>query len=209
MTGTAVSAAAGVRRPARADAARNFDALLAAARTTFAAHGPGASLEDIAREARVGIGTLYRNFPTRQHLYNAIFVEEVEQLCAATAEVSELPPWESIVGWLRRFVGYDVTKRAMQDGIDRDSPMFHAGREAIFAAGEPILRRAQHAGVLRDDVTLGDILHMIVGISRGVFEDDAQFERMLSVALDGLRPPVQGVAARNTLPPIPPRRSSR
>lgn len=188
MADSALAAAAGVRRPARADAARNFDALLAAARIAFARHGPGASLEDIARDAGVGIGTLYRNFPTRQHLYNSIYVEEVDQLCAVAGAAADLPPWDAMVLWLRRFVGYEVTKRAMHEGIDRDSPMFHAGRDAMFAAGEPLLRRAQDAGAVRDDVSLSDVLRMIIGITRAAFDDDAQFERVLGMALDGLRP---------------------
>jgi AcrR family transcriptional regulator len=188
MADSALVAAAGVRRPARADAARNFDALLAAARVAFARHGPGASLEDIARDAAVGIGTLYRNFPTRQHLYNSIYVEEIDQLCAVAGDAADLPPWDAMVLWLRRFVGHEVTKRAMHEGIDRDSPMFHAGRDAMFAAGEPLLRRAQDADAVRADVSLGDVLRMIIGITRSAFDDDAQFERVLGMALDGLRP---------------------
>jgi AcrR family transcriptional regulator len=176
-----------VQRPHRADAARNFDALLVAARAAFAAHGSRAPLEDIARNAGVGIGTLYRNFPTRQHLFNSIYLDEVEQLCTVAREVAELPPWEAFASWLRRFVDFETTKLAMQEGIDRDSEMFHAGRDALRAAGEPLLSRAQAAGEVRPDASLEDILRMVIGITRGLFEDEAQLERVLAMALDGVR----------------------
>jgi AcrR family transcriptional regulator len=187
MAGSSADCTA-VTRPHRADAARNFDALLTAARTAFAEHGSQASLEDIARKAGVGIGTLYRNFPTRRHLFNSIYLEEIEQLCAFAREVTDLPPWQAFTAWLRRFVGYEVTKLAMQEGIDRDSEMFHTGRDAMFAAGEPLLARAQAAGEVRTDTSLSDILRMVIGITRGLFEDDAQHERVLAMALDGIRP---------------------
>jgi AcrR family transcriptional regulator len=178
-----------VRRPHRADAARNFDALLVAARAAFAKHGAQASLEDIARNAGVGIGTLYRNFPTRQHLFSSIYMEEIEQLCVVARDVAALPPWDALVAWLHRFVGYETTKLAMQEGIDRDSEMFHAGRDAMYAAGEPLLLRAQAAGEVRSDTNLRDILRMIIGITRGLFEDEAQHRRVLAMALDGIRAP--------------------
>src|SRR6266516_3407373 len=102
-----------VKRPQRADARRNFDALLTAARDAFAAKGVEASLEDIARSAGVGIGTLYRNFPTRQDLVKAVYLGEIEELCAAAEDVADLPPWEALSAWLRRFVEYAATKRAI------------------------------------------------------------------------------------------------
>lgn len=188
MAGSRADAAAfAVQRPHRADAARNFDALLVAARAAFAEHGSQASLEDIARNAGVGIGTLYRNFPTRRHLFNAVYVEEVGQLCAVAREVAGLPPWEALVAWLWRFVGYEATKRAMREGIDRDSELFHAGRDAMYAAGEPLLIRAQAAGEVRTDASLGDILRMIIGVTAGLFEDEAQRQRVLAMALDAIR----------------------
>src|SRR5919112_5514942 len=93
-----------LRRPHRADARRNFDALLAAAREAFAEQGSDASLEDIARRAGVGIGTLYRNFPTRQDLFESVYLGEVEELCAAAEAAMAQPPWEALASWLRRFV---------------------------------------------------------------------------------------------------------
>src|SRR5690242_147309 len=99
---TTASPRVGVQRPHRADARRNFDALLAAARDVFAEQGTGASLEEVARRAGVGIGTLYRNFPTRQDLFDAVYVEEVAQLCQAADDAAGLPPWDALVAGLQR-----------------------------------------------------------------------------------------------------------
>ena len=180
--------AAGIRRPKRTDAARNFDALIVAARTAFAVDGPTASLEEIARAAGVGIGTLYRNFPTRQHLYNSVYAQDVEQLCEVAIKVAALDPWQAWTTWLRRFVEFEATKRAMRDGIDRTSPLFDAGRQALAAAGEPLLRNAQEAGAVRDDISLIDAIRLVTGISRNSFDTDDQFDRVLGIAIDGLRP---------------------
>ncbi|MEW9527566.1 TetR/AcrR family transcriptional regulator [Microbispora sp. NPDC049125] len=183
VTGPAVA----VRRPQRADARRNFDALLEAAREAFAQHGTEASLEDIARRAGVGIGTLYRNFPTRQDLFESVYVGEVEELCRAAEDVAGLPPWEALAAWLRRFVTYAATKRAVYEALNRDSEMFRSCRVAMYAAGEPLLARAKEAGEVRPDIGFDDVLRMINAISAAAFADDAQRERVLEMALDGVR----------------------
>src|SRR5262245_58081531 len=87
------------RRPKRADARRNYEKLVVAAREAFAEDGTAASLEDIARRAGVGIGTLYRHFPTRQDLLEAAYVEEVEAISRSAEDLAELPPWEALVVW--------------------------------------------------------------------------------------------------------------
>ncbi len=185
----ATGLAGAVRRPRRADARRNFDALLRAAREAFAEHGTDASLEDIARSAGVGIGTLYRNFPTRQHLFEAVYVGEVEELCRSAEEAAELPPWESLTAWLRRFVGYSATKRAIYEALSRDSEIVATCRTSIFAAGEPLLARAQQAGEVREDLSFDDLLRLVSGITAARVTDDEQRERILTIALDGTRPP--------------------
>jgi AcrR family transcriptional regulator len=179
--------AATVRRPQRADARRNFDALLAAAREAFAEKGTEASLEDIARRAGVGIGTLYRNFPTRQDLFESVYVEEIEQLSAVATAVAALPPWEALRAWLQRFVEYAVTKRAIIEALNRESEMFRSCREAMYAAGEPLFARAQEAGEVRADASFDDMLRMVSGLTSAAFVDDTQRDRVLSLALDGLR----------------------
>jgi AcrR family transcriptional regulator len=175
-----------VQRPHRADARRNFDALLAAARDAFAEQGTAASLEDIARRAGVGIGTLYRNFPTRQDLFDTVYLGEVEELCNASDDVADLPPWEALTTWLHRFVEYAATKRAIYEALNRDSEMFRDAREAMYAAGEPLLARAQEAGEARTDITFDDVLRMVSGITAAGFVDEEQRERVLAVALDGV-----------------------
>ncbi|GIF39483.1 TetR/AcrR family transcriptional regulator [Actinoplanes xinjiangensis] len=176
-----------VRRPQRADARRNFDALLAAARDAFAANGADTSLEEIAKKAGVGVGTLYRNFPTRQDLIEAVYVEEVTRLSEAAEAVAGRPPWEALRAWLERFVDYVATKRAIIDLLNRDSEMFGACRALMYAAGEPLFARAQQAGEVRPDAAFDDVLRLVSGLSSAAFVDDAQRHRVLDIALDGLR----------------------
>jgi AcrR family transcriptional regulator len=175
------------RRPQRADARRNFDAVLAAAREAFAEHGSDASLEDIARRANVGIGTLYRNFPTRQDLLEAVFAGEAQELCTAAQNVAGLPPWEAFTTWLDSFARYVPTKVALLEALNKDSEVFRACKSAMVASALPIFERAQQAGELRPDVTLDDVLRMVSGMVGSTYVDDAQRERVLGIALDGLR----------------------
>lgn len=176
-----------VQRPTRESSRRKCDALLAAAREVFAADGVHGSLEEIARRAGVGIGTLYRNFPTRQALFEAIYVAEVEALARVADELTDREPWDALVVWLRRFVGYATTKKAVYEALNTDSPMFAACVELIRGAGGPLLRRAQDAGEARTDVDFEDVRYLINGVSGSNFADDAQRERVLTMALDGIR----------------------
>jgi AcrR family transcriptional regulator len=178
-------------RPKRADALRNYEKLVAAAREAFTEADRSASLEDIARRAGVGIGTLYRNFPTRADLVQAVYVDEVEALSRSAEELAHLEPWEALSGWLQRFVGYVATKQALSDELFAVA----AERQAVFAgcramldvAGEPLLRRAQDAGIVRPDVTIGEVVRMVAGIAKIPSDDPAEIQRLLAVALDGLR----------------------
>ncbi|WP_181793404.1 TetR/AcrR family transcriptional regulator [Streptomyces sp. WELS2] len=182
-----VSEIVAARRPHRKDAARNYDALLDAAREAFAEHGADASLEDIARRAGVGIGTLYRNFPTRRDLFETVYADEVSALCGAAVELADREPWEALTGWLDRFAGYMVTKRAVREALNGESDIFQTCRESMYAAGGPLLERAQRAGAARTDMDFGDLLRLVAGITATSFEDDAQRDRVLAIALDGVR----------------------
>jgi AcrR family transcriptional regulator len=177
-------------RPKRADARRNYDKLVAAAREAFTEADRSASLEDIARRAGVGIGTLYRHFPTRTDLIEAVYLEEVDALCRSVDDFRDLPPWESLVGWLRRFVGYATTKQALAEELfkvaDRDAEMFKTCRVAFYGAGEPLLARAQASGDVRPDVGIDEVVRMVGGIAK-IPAEPAEVDRILSVALDGLR----------------------
>jgi AcrR family transcriptional regulator len=178
-------------RPKRADARRNYEKVVTAARDAFAQDGASASLEEIARRAQVGIGTLYRHFPSRQALLEAVYVEEVQELCRSAADLAELPPWEALVGWLHRFVAYLATKQALAQELlnyfERDAELFQSSRAALYAAGGPLLERAQQARVVRTDTNLTEVIQMVGGIAKIPSSEPAQIDHILDMALDGLR----------------------
>jgi AcrR family transcriptional regulator len=176
-----------VRRPHRADARRNFDALLAAARDVFSEEGVDAPLEDIARRAGVGIATLYRNFPRRQDLFDAVYIGEVEELCVDARGMGELPPWDAFAAWVERFAGYVATKMAIKEGLNKDSSTMRDCRAAMVAASEPLFARAQAAGDIRPDADFDDVLRMLSGITAVTYASDEQRDHVLRMALDGIR----------------------
>jgi AcrR family transcriptional regulator len=179
------------QRPKRADAARNYDKLIVAARDAFTSQGEDASLEGIAKRAGVGIGTLYRNFPTRQALLEAVYIEEVEGICRAVQDFEGQEPWEALTGWLRRFADYATTKTALAGELmaymEEGSEVFLHCRHAIKASGAPLLDAAQRSGDVRPDVRFMDVVRMIGGIATIHNAEPGQVDRILAVALDGLR----------------------
>jgi AcrR family transcriptional regulator len=178
-------------RPKRADARRNYEKLLLAAREVFAEEGTETTLEEVASRAEVGIGTLYRHFPTRQDLLEAVYLDEVQAICDSAGKYLDQPPLEALVAWLREFVGFAATKRALAEEllayIDRDSPVFSACANSIYGAGEELLKRAQDAGEVRTDVDVSDVTKMVSGIAGIRTADPEQIDRIFSLALDGLR----------------------
>ena len=179
-----------LQRPMRADARRNYDALVAAARELFAEAGTSAPLEEIAERAGVGIGTLYRHFPTRQALLEAVYAQEVHAMAEAAEELAALPPWDALAEWFRRYVGFAGTKRALNEALleaDPDSNVLATCRAALGSAGTALIRRAQDAGVVRADVEFADVGRMVAGIALVPTVDDEQKQRLLELALDGLR----------------------
>jgi AcrR family transcriptional regulator len=178
-------------RPKRADARRNYEKVLAAAREAFSETGAATSLEEIARRAGVGIGTLYRHFPTRQALLEAAYVDEVEAVCRDAAELEGGDPWDALVAWLHRVAAYFVTKQALaqelMNFIDRDAPLFAGCRDSLFSAGDPLLKRAQEAQAVRGDIEFWDLIQMVGGITKIPGGDPQQVEHILGIALDGLR----------------------
>jgi AcrR family transcriptional regulator len=175
------------RRPRRADAARNFDAVLAAAREAFREAGLEASLEDVAKRAGVGIGTLYRNFPTRETLIDGVYATEVDALCEYALEVGSLEPWPAFVAWLGRFVELLGSKRAFVGQLSRESVPANASRDTLWRAAEPLLTRTQRAGDVRRRVEIDDVMRLIVGVSSVPFADDEQRDRCVAMVLDGIR----------------------
>jgi AcrR family transcriptional regulator len=178
-------------RPKRADARRNYDKVLAAAREAFAEDGESTALEEIARRAGVGIGTLYRHFPNRQALLEALYVDEVDAVCRSAAELEAAEPWEAFSAWIERLIGYVATKRALAaellNYMDRDASLFQVCRTSLFAAGEPLLTRGQEAGVIRQDVTIGEVMQLVMGIAKIPAGDPEQIGHILRIAVDGLR----------------------
>jgi AcrR family transcriptional regulator len=183
-------------RPLRADAKRNRDQLLAAARAAFTEKGAGASLEDIARRAQVGVGTLYRHFPTRQALLEAVYVDEVEALCRSAGDFADEDPWNALVQWFDRFVDYVATKRALAEEmmatVSADAPVFRQCHDAIYAAGEPLLARAKEAGVVRSDAEFSDVIRMVGGVTMIRNATPEDIRRVLKMAMDGLRYTARG-----------------
>lgn len=178
------------QRPQRADARANHDKLVAAARALFTEKGTSAPLEEVAERAGVGIGTLYRHFPTRQALLEAVYVDEVEAMARAATELEELPPWDALSQWLHQYVGFAATKRALNEALmetDPNSNVLLTCRTAIVGAGTALAERAQEAGVVRNDTTFPDIVRMVGAIAMVPTEDPEQKERLLELALDGLR----------------------
>ena len=129
MSTTETSTETLLERPKRADARRNYEKVLTAAREAFAEGGESTALEEIARRAGVGIGTLYRNFPNRQALLEALYINEVEEVCRSAAQLDDDDdPWEALSGWFERLIGYFATKRALANELlnylDLDAPLF-------------------------------------------------------------------------------------
>jgi len=179
-----------LQRPMRADARRNYEKLVAAARDVFTELGGSAPLEDVAERAGVGIGTLYRHFPTRQALLEAVYAGEVGALARSAEELATLPPWDALAQWLHRYAGFAATKRALMEALLEaapDSDVLLTCRTTILDAGTPLVERAQEAGVLRADTDFMDIIRMVGGVSVVATTDAEQKERMLQVVLDGLR----------------------
>jgi AcrR family transcriptional regulator len=191
MTTLETSPEALLTRPKRADARRNYDKVLAAARGAFAEGGESTALEEIARRAGVGIGTVYRHFPNRQALVEALYLEEVEEVCRVAAGLDSGDPWEALNDWLERFTGYIATKQALAAELmhymDRDARLFQVCRTSLYSAGEPLLQRAQDAGLVRPDVNIEDLMQMVIGIAKIPAADPAQTAHILRIALDGLR----------------------
>jgi AcrR family transcriptional regulator len=178
------------QRPQRADARANHAKLVAAARALFTDKGTSAPLEEVAERAGVGIGTLYRHFPARQALLEAVYVDEVEAMANAAAELEELPPWDALSQWLHQYVGFAATKRALNEALmetDPNSSILVTCRTALTGAGTALLERAQRAGVVRNDTSFTDVVRMVGAIAMVPTEDPEQKRRLLELALDGLR----------------------
>ncbi len=183
-----------VGRPLRADARRNYDLLLDAARKEFRDQGGGAAMESIAKRAGVGIGTLYRHFPKRIDLVEAVYRDDVDVLLdSAEHGMSELNAWDALEAWLRAYVEYGRSKRTflneLHEAFEKNPDLKSASRDRVWDASERVLRRAQDAGVARRDIDGADLMQLISPMCMNSALTPDQGDRLLSLVLDGLRPP--------------------
>jgi AcrR family transcriptional regulator len=187
-----------VRKP-RADALRNRERVLEAAKAVFSAGGPDASLEAVARRAGVGIGTLYRHFPTREALFEAVYRREVQQLTELAEELkSEASPVEALRRWLRSNVEFVATKKGMLATlaltVNSSSELYAHTFDRLTTAVGALLKRAVAAGEIRADISPEDVLRALIGMC--YMHDQPGWQnsvlRLVDVFVDGLR--VQGNA---------------
>lgn len=175
----------------RADAQRNRDKILAAARAAFAQPGADVSMAEVSRRAGVGMATLYRNFPGRRELLEALYADEVAALCAAAEDAPGGTPGARLESWLRAFFAYFTSKRhvasELLEHVGAEDPVFAGHRARVMAAGAPLLAAAQEAGEVREDLTLEQVLDLVVAIAK-LPGDAGYVEPILRTAFDGLRP---------------------
>jgi AcrR family transcriptional regulator len=179
-----------VEKPIRADVRRNRERLLIAAHDLFAEAGTDVSREAVANRAGVGIGTVYRHFPTHDALVEAVYRNEVAQLCEAAEELlREHPPDVALERWMDRFVDYLAAKRGMADALQSalgsGSEVFADTRRQIVGALAAMLEAGVEAGTIRDDVDAVDVLGAMGGIWK--IEEPDRARRALMLVMDGLR----------------------
>ena len=178
-------------RPQRADARRNHERLLEAARELFE-EGADTSMEAIAKRAGVGIGTLYRHFPKRIDVVEAVYRDDVEQVVnVAERVVVELEPWEAIDVFLHAFVSYALGKRRflneLREAFEKNPELKSASRERLDDAVGLVLQTAQRAGVVRDDLTSDEIYGLVGSMCMSALLTTEQCDRLIGLILDGLR----------------------
>jgi AcrR family transcriptional regulator len=178
----------------RADARRNRDRLIEAAAPAFAEHGTKASLEDIARRAGVGIGTLYRHFPTREHLVEVVYGREVEQLIEAADDLQKREaPDVALEQWMLRFVGYIAAKRGMAESLKTlyasNSALFAKASGAVPQTLQRLVGVAAEAGLIRKDIQSADLLQALSGLYSAPDTPDwrDRSRRLVGLLMDGLR----------------------
>jgi AcrR family transcriptional regulator len=176
----------------RADAERNRDKILAAARTAFAEPQAEISMAEVSRRAGVGMATLYRNFPGRRELLEALYTDEVDAICEAAEAVDGETPGAALMAWLHRLFTFFRNKHPIASELlehtDSTDPVFGKSRARVIAAGRPLLVAAQRTHEVRSDLTLEQILDMIKAVAT-IHGDPSYLEPVLQATLDGLRPP--------------------
>ena len=184
-----------VERKPRTDAQRNRERILEVAKEAFTRAGANASLDDIAKDANVGAGTLYRHFPTRDALIEAVYRTEVEKLAAAQREFAEaMPPIEALRAWMLLFVDYIATKQiiapALNAFVGGPSKLYEASRAQIKGAIDALVKRAIKSGDIRRDLEPFDLLRALIGVSNVATSPDWQqsARRLVDILIIGSRP---------------------
>ena len=182
------------RKP-RADAQRNRERILQVAKEAFTHSGANASLDDIAKETGVGPGTLYRHFPTREALLEAVYRTEVEKLAAAERKFAEsMPPMEALRAWMLLFVDYIATKKIIAPALNAPaggpSKVIEASYAQIHQAIRALVKRAIKSGDVRRDLDPIDLLRALVGVSYMATSPDWQqsARRLVDILISGSRP---------------------
>jgi AcrR family transcriptional regulator len=198
----AIKEARKTARKPRTDAVRNRERVLEAANTVFSAGGPDASLEAVARTAGVGIGTLYRHFPTREALFEAVYRREVEHLADLAEQLKDKPdPLDALRQWMRSNVKFVATKKGMSEALAlaayKNPELFSHSYDSLTRAIGSLLDRAIAAGEIRDDISAEDLLRALVGMCYTHDQPGWQKSvlRLVDVFIDGLR--IQDGGARS------------
>ncbi|WP_026343632.1 TetR/AcrR family transcriptional regulator [Nocardia sp. BMG111209] len=180
-------------RPMRADARRNYERIIECARQAFTEHGPEAPLDDIARRACVGAGTLYRHFPNREALIEAVYRARIEHLAGRAFELIEtLEPMKALEQWLHDQVAYVLSEHSLaltlKASMDQTTETFNLCRTMMTDAAAAVLIPAQQAGLVRTDLEPRDLIRLGHGIATACEHSPEAAPRLLSVAVNGLRP---------------------
>ena len=190
----AVGKAPAAARKPRADAQRNRDSLLEAAKAAFAEAGPEASLDEIARRAGVGIGTLYRHFPTRDAIVEAVYRREVQQLAdSAPRLIESLPPAEALRAWMRVFIDYIAAKKviapALKSSVGGGSAVYADSSVRINGAIALLVERARASGDIRPSADPADLLRALIGFAyvNSAPDWEASARRLIDLLIDGLK----------------------
>jgi AcrR family transcriptional regulator len=179
-------------RPQRADARRNRELLVAAAKDVFAEQGADASMEAIAKKAGVGVGTLYRHFPTRLDVVEAVYQTDVEELWAtAKRVVTELEPAAAVEAFFDAFVRYAQTKQALltelRQAFEKKPGFRSQARELIESSFNLVIDQAKEAGVVRPDIDGADVMQLVTPVCTNASISAEQTARLLGMILDGMR----------------------
>lgn len=192
-----------VRTP-RADALRNLAKILEAAEEVFAVEGLAVPIDEVARRAGVGIGTVYRHFPTKEALFEAIVLSRLERLVQRAEQLTmAADPGEAMFSFVSELVELAVEKKDIHDELARagvTSEQLHAGvKERLSAQVDVLLQRAQAAGAVRQDIDLADITALVMGtcLAAGQQGHAASTPRLVAVLCDGLRAPAEGSGRKN------------